>query len=371
MTLPAPRPPRPRNPAVLAVGALALLGGAVSLTACSAAIQNIGDLNNAHNEKEDLESKKQHYEEAAQTYYDGGKYGQSAVQWRRLLELEPDRPKANWGLAKSLEMVGTPQALRESIAIFERIIDWDWTHPTLGDRRHEVMKDFAQAYSELADFYDEDIRVLKASLEDPKAEVGKIQLQIQQQTAKRNELLQKAIPLFQGALQRSPNNPYCVAGLAKSYLILGQDQLGIQYARQYIAISVANQTEWAQQLKDWEEGHGDVSEEQRAWFKDKIRGARDKEMKIRLLLGSVLVRDHDYYGAVKEYTRVLEIDPAKPAALVERAQAYGMAGDYKKAIADLEQYMKITDPVKQRQARINAAELLDKYRMLSAKQSRP
>src|SRR5436190_13590342 len=104
----------------------------------------------ARDQAEDDQARKAHFEEAAQTYYDGGKYAQSVVQWRRVLELEPERQKALWGLAKSLEMVGTPPALRESIQIFEKIVDLDWTSPTMGDRKHELMKDFAEAYSQLA-----------------------------------------------------------------------------------------------------------------------------------------------------------------------------------------------------------------------------
>ena len=110
----------------------------------------------------------------------------------------------------------------------------------------------------------------------------------------------------------------------------------------------------------------DLTEEQRAYFKDRIRGVREKELKLRLLLASVLMRNNDSVGAVREYDRVIEIDPAVPASYVERAQAYARGRSYRLAVADLEHYLKITDPVAQRQPRIRAAELLSQYRVLAA-----
>ena len=63
---------------------------------------------------------------------------------------------------------------------------------------------------------------------------------------------------------------------------------------------------------------------------------------------------------------MIELDPAVPASYVERAQAYARGRSYRLAVADLEHYLKITDPVAQRQPRIRAAELLEKYRVLAS-----
>ncbi|MBL9087598.1 MAG: tetratricopeptide repeat protein [Planctomycetia bacterium] len=318
-------------------------------------------------EKEDDKARLAHFEDAAQTYYDGGKYAQAIVQWRRVLELDPNRPKANWGLAKSLAMTGSPANLREAEQIFLKIKDWDWSHPTLGDRRHEVLKDFAEVYVQLADYYDRDVRALQEKLEQPNADGAKIRQQLQEQAQRRNELLAKAIPLYQEVLARSPDNPYAIGGLAKANLMAGNDQAGIAYARQYIDISVRSQQSWQQQLETMQKERGaDLTEEQRAYFKDRIRGAREKELKLRLLLASVLMRNNDSVGAVREYDRVIELDPAVPASYVERAQAYARGRSYRLAVNDLEHYLKITDPVAQRQPRIRAAELLEKYRVLAS-----
>jgi hypothetical protein len=84
---------------------------------------------------------------------------------------------------------------------------------------------------------------------------------------------------------------------------------------------------------------------------------------MHLLLASVLMRNHDYRGSVAEYDKVLEMDPTRPAARVERAQARAGMGDYKRAVEDLEEYLQVTDPVKQRTSRLRAAELLEQYRL--------
>jgi tetratricopeptide (TPR) repeat protein len=338
---------------------------ALGLSGCMSALQG------ESSPEEDAVATKEHFEESAQTYYEGGRYQQSVLMWRKVLELEPERQKAKWGLAKSLAMIGTPQALREAESIFPTIVDLDWTHPTLGDRRHEVLKDYAEVYSQLGDYYDQDVRALKTELERPGANEAKIRAQITQQEAKRDQLLQKAIPLYLQVLSLSPDNPYAVAGLAKSYLQLHQDAAGIQYARRYIAIAVRSQSSRTTLLKNYEQEKGvELTEDMRKYFTDNIDSARGKEMRIRLLLGSVLYRNRDYRGALAEYDRVLELDPKQHAAMVERAQTKAALGDYRSAMADLESYLKVTDPVELRQSRIDAAQLLDQYRLKAAQQPR-
>jgi tetratricopeptide (TPR) repeat protein len=348
-------PPRLRRP--LAAASVALCAG---LASCEALPPP--DALDPEAKHEDIDAKKKYYEEAAQTYYDGGKYLQSVQQWRKVLEIEPERQKAKWGLAKSLAMVGTPETLRESEHIFEKIVDLDWSHPTLGDRRHEVLKDFADVYSSLADFYNQDITLLEKKLKQPDADAVTLRQQIETQTSTRNELLHKAIPLYEKALARSPDNPYAIGGLAKAYLLVGDDRRGIDYARRYIAISQRSQNEYVRQLDEQRKERGTVPTDMEKFYKDRIRGGRDKELKIHLLLGSVLVRNRDFDGAVAEYDRVLELDPAVPAAYLERGQAYALKGDFERAVADIEQFLKVTDPVSQRADRINAGELLQTYR---------
>lgn len=350
----------------------ALLAAAAFLPGCAQALSGMPALpgSAAAEEVEDDQARKAHFEEAAQTYYDGGRYEQAAMQWRKVLGIEPDRPKANWGLAKSLAMIGTPQALRESEMIFLKIKDWDWNHPTLGNRRFEVLKDFAEVYSQLADYYDRDIRILDDRLQqaDP-IEADRLRQAKQTQIAARNELLSKAIPLYEEVLVLNPDNPYAIAGLAKSHLMVGHDQRGLVFARQYLKLTQTSQAGWQAQYEALEkERQRDATDEQREYFKGKIRTAREKELKMHLLIASVLMKTRDYPGAIREYDEVLKLDPARPAAYVERGQAYGKMGDYKKAVADLEEYLKITDPVKQRNARLQAAELLEDYRLKQAEQ---
>jgi tetratricopeptide (TPR) repeat protein len=311
------------------------------------------------------------YEESAQTYYDGGRYQQSVLMWRRVLEIDPTRQKARWGLAKSLSMVGTPAALRESMQIFSEIVDLDWSHPTLGDRRHEVLKDYAEVFTQLADYYERDVVALQKKLDQPGADQATLRRQIADQGARRDDLLRRAIPTYQQVLALSPDNPYALAGLAKAHLMAGQDAQGIGYARRYVELSVRSQREWEAQLKKYEEQReGQVTDEQRKYFQDRIRGAREKESRVRILLGAVLMRNRDPRGAIVEYDRVLELDASQLAAYVERAQAYAAVGDYRRAIKDLETYLKVSDPVEMRPARIRAAELMDEYRLKAAAEPR-
>jgi hypothetical protein len=69
----------------------ATVAGPGSLTGCIGLTELDQEIEKGQ-EKEDDKARLAHFEDAAQTYYDGGKYAQSIVQWRRVLELEPDRP---------------------------------------------------------------------------------------------------------------------------------------------------------------------------------------------------------------------------------------------------------------------------------------
>ena len=77
--------------------------------------------------------------------------------------------------------------------------------------------------------------------------------------------------------------------------------------------------------------------------------------RVGVQLGSVYMRREEFSKAVSEYDEVIGMDAALPAPYVERAQAYAALGLYRKAVTDLEQYLKMTDPQRQRVARVNAA----------------
>ena len=101
-----------------------------------------------------------------------------------------------------------------------------------------MLKDFAEVYSQLADYYDRDIRILDDKLQqtDP-IETERLRQQKQTQIAARNDLLSKAIPLYEEVLTLNPDNPYAIAGLAKSHLLVGHDQRGLMFARQYLKLT--------------------------------------------------------------------------------------------------------------------------------------
>ncbi|MFM8981224.1 MAG: tetratricopeptide repeat protein [Planctomycetia bacterium] len=354
----------------LARPALALLlAAAPVLCGCQA-----GDfempMTDAQEKEKDSAARVDYYESAALTYYDGGKYESAAQMWTKVLGERPDDQKAKWGLAKALQMIGTPQSLRQAEAILVEIIPLEWTHPEIGDRRHEVQGTLATTYQELAAYYDRDVRSIEERMaRDPASDTPEMRQQLQVQVAMRNDLLAKSIPLWEAGLVRRGDNPYALAGLAKAYLMLGQDDQGIAYARRYIQVARSSQSGWRKMMSEYEKlVKGEMTQEARKRFVDNIQEARRNELKVHLLLGSVHMRREEYQMALDEFNAVLEIDPATPSALVERAQAYAKLGAYREAISDLETYLKLTDPERQRAARARAGELHDRYRRMAGLQ---
>jgi Tfp pilus assembly protein PilF len=353
-----------------ALPACLLAAAGLLLPACTAA-----EMAPEPTEKQDDAARLAHYEESAQTYYDGARYEQAAAQWRKVLELQPNHQKARWGLAKSLANTGTAPNLREAEQIFAEIVNLDWSHPTRGDIRFEVLRDFGQVYLDLADLYDKDVRSLEAQIDARAVPEAKGRAEIERETRMRDDLLSKAIPLFEQVLERSRENPYALAGLAKSHLLVGDPMRGVSYARRYVALSEESQRGWEAELKQYEEDLGKarskITDNMRKLYREKIRGAREKEIGMRLLIAAVLMRTGDPAGAEVEFDRVLALDPARPAAYLERAQARAAAGRFRPAMLDLEKYLQVTDPVKQHESRIKAAGLLETYRLSAAKASTP
>ena len=347
----------------------------LTLAACSGGLpaQLMPDKESAR----DAVARVDYYENAAKQYYEGGNYQQSVAMWDKFLAERPTDQWAKFGLAKSLQMIGTVPSLRRAEAIIvgsdgqPGLLTLEWIHPTRGDIKFEVKSTLAIVYSQLADFYDRDIREIDAKLaKDPSADTQSLQEWLTRQKRMRDNLLHKSAPLWRDVLEASPDNPYALAGLSKAYLLTNNEQAGIHYADRYIDLSRKSQQQWRDRLREWEQlRRGEVSPEQRAFYLEKIHGARQKEIGMLMLLGSVHMRREEFLRAVDRYDAVLALDPAHVAALVERAQAYAALSRYDQAVKDLEQYLKLTDARKQREARINAAELLDRYRQILARQA--
>jgi tetratricopeptide (TPR) repeat protein len=342
---------------------LALLLVAAVLTGCSSGLTT-GQQDSAQDEL----ARNQYYQEAAKTYFDGGKYRQAVAMWDKVLATRPDDQWAKFGLGKSLQMLGTLQSLRRAQNVLEGIVNLDWTHPQRGDVRFEVQTALATVYSDLSDFYDRDVRALEKRLkDDASADAPVVEEQLTRQQQVRDDLLNRSVPLWNAVLAGSPDNPYALAGLAKANLVSGDEAAGIAYAERYVALTRQSQEGWKQSLAAWtKKMKGDVKPEVVQRYREKIRGAREKEMGMLLLLGSVHMRREEFQKAVDQYDEILDRDPARVAALVERAQAYAGLGLYQRAVVDLEEYLKLTDARTQREERISAADLLDRYRRITS-----
>ena len=88
---------------------------------------------------------------------------------------------------------------------------------------------------------------------------------------------------------------------------------------------------------------------------------------MHLLLGRCTCAARSTRTRSRSTTHVLELDPATAPALRRARAGLRPAEAYDLAIRDLEEYLKLTDPVKQRNPRLDAAELLDRYRKTEAR----
>ncbi len=373
---------RSRRPLALsALLCLLPLAGAY-LTGCQSDVPNpFGPSEEAQDDAARLE----YFQNAAITYYDGGRYDLAERQFRKVVAQDPDDKKAKRGLAKSLYMQAASGRLSrrqrlikllQAQELLEEIVDLEWPNPDgQGSRRYEVQTDLANVYADQADLFDRDIRDLQRMMKtDPNADERALMAKSRVQVQKRNDLLQKAIPLYDTVLQVSADNPYALTGLAKAHLQMGNDETGIHYATKYLELSQRSQYAWKKELEKYAESVGGmdkVTRDQRKVFIDKIQGAREKEKRMHLMLASVHMRRLEFGQAVEQYSDVIKIDDAMPAAYLERAQALAALQRYQRAIDDIEEYLKITDPQRHRTSRVRAVQLLDRYQSALARRPDP
>lgn len=352
----------------LALALGTLLGGALLLTSLAACSGPAPLTRDHRDEEEDDAARVENFETAALTYYEGGRYDNSILMWRKVLVVEPDNAKAKWGLARALMGKRDPVSLREAEDLLLAIMPLDWDHPTLGDRTFELKRDLANVYGTLADYYERDIRVLEDKLtNDPNADAEWHRSKLAEQKRKRNALLNKAIPVYRDVLQSSPNNQYALAGLAKSHFMMGNEDVGLDYASRYIRLARSSREGWKKQLaREREKRGGELTTNQRNFFRDKIYGTIQKEKNVTLMMGSVYMRREEFGSAVAMFSRVLDMDDGEVAAYVERAQAYAGLGQYQMAVKDIEEYLKYTDPEMHRTQRVKAGSLLQTYQRIIA-----
>ena len=338
--------------------------GAVWLAGCQ------GTALSEEREKEiDEETRQENYETAGFTFYDGGAYAKAESMFDKALVKKPRDKKLRRALARAKIQQGTPRKLREAQKILEPLMDMEWRNADGQDRKFEVISDMATVHTELADYYDRDIRELEERARtDPDADSARVRRQIQRQVRTRNELLQDAIPMWRQVLNLNHRNPYALAGLAKANLQLSRDSEGMEYAREYLELTKDSQPFWEKKIKDLEEARGkhNVTNRQRTHWRKKAYSARNKQMKMHMLLATVHMRRQEYREAIDQYSRALHIDESQTAAYLERGQALAAEGRHILAVKDLREYMRRTDPEAQRGARVKAAELLQKYRKIIA-----
>ena len=251
------------------------------------------------------------------------------------------------------------------------ILDLDWTHPEIGDRGHEVK---AHAGDGLPGPR-RPLRPRRAHAPGPpagdrggaearrrRATRAEMRQNIQTQIAKRNELLAKAIPLWETRHQGAARPPLRARGLGQGLPDARQRRRRASTtARQYIMVVRASQYE----KRKAQEGVGGAAGQAghlgaaRGLRAAKSRSARQRAEgppppRLRCTCAARSTRSRS-----RSTARSWRSTPPRPAALVERAQAQAKLGKFPLAVKDLEDYLKLTDPQRQRAARTRAAELLN------------
>lgn len=291
---------------------------------------------------EEREKRLEIYRETCGAYLAMGEWERAEDQALRGLALDEDEPQLRLYLGRALLNQGTPDAIEKAEFTLETLdADGDFRVPmTLA----AVKERKGVAYTEAAAAVRSGERATPAA--DPEARAQELE-----RTGRR--ALERALELFEEALELQPNDTEVLNGLVRVTALLGRYEDSLAWGQAVVSITTSDRLFWRNQL---ERPNLSPQEEERMWAN--IRRLRETETSVHLhaasLLNTKLDRPAD---AVRELDAVVAVDPDVPEIHSRRAQLLYRLERYEEAIAAIDEYLRLSglpfeDPDVQRAYRI-------------------
>lgn len=296
-----------------------------------------------HVSEEDRQVVTVYLQNAAQ-YYDAGHFLRAYQQWSRVLEIDPDEEKALLGQGMALYQLGSdesPESVERLAAAEERLAG-------LRDGRIRAAWKAELGYGLVqlrwAELYARKLRKLEAESAaggtvDAKA-LAHCREQLPERVAKAEESLHAVLE----DPDTEPNfHLTCWLALAKAAAARGDWQATIDWARRYERKVVESKDFWSKQGQE---------------YAAKLLGAEIQEAELRDAMANCLFKLDRLDEAEKELDRVLELQPDRTAAYLNRGQIRFRRRAWDLARSDLERFLARTTLPRDHPTALEAAKLL-------------
>ena len=276
-----------------------------------------------------------HLENAAQ-YYDQRHYDRAYQQWGKALESDPLNAKARLGQAMALYQLGlgeTPQAVLQLQAAEERLDEL--RVEDLDGLEWQAELGYAMTMDRWVNLFARKVRQLRyqreveGSTDEEELEIAEIEL------TRRALIAERAYStVFKGGDREAQYQLACLIGLAKMTAYRGDYNASLAHARDYEGQIVRSKRLWRDAVERFPR--------ESALWEQKLAGAERQEAELRDLIANVLFKLGRYAEAESELDVVLEIDPERASAYLNRGIMRQTRNDWDRARQDFRTFLAMT-----------------------------
>ncbi len=279
-----------------------------------------------------------HLENAAQ-YYDQRHYERAYQQWAKALELEPLSDKARLGQGMALYQLGLDASETgvQRLAQAEELLD-ELREQDMDGQEWKAELGYALVQEHWVELHDLKVRMLKARL--ARSEGGDRATEDELRVAS-NELM-RHIGLAENSFKRvlksgeqeAQYQLTCMLGLSKMSAFKGDWPEALERAKGYESQVVKSKQLWNDAIKRFPR--------EAPLYEQKLAGAKAKEAELRDLLGNVLFKMGRLEEAERELNVVIELDPDRSSAFLNRGIVRQAREDWDRARHDLRTFLAMT-----------------------------
>lgn len=270
-------------------------------------------------------------------YYENEKFLQAEQQFRKALAIDPGYPGARLGLGLSLaRQQRNSGKVREAQSILSSYVE-DYPND------FEGFLGLGLYYLEGAILASKRRKQLEKSVEKD-SHPARLDAEKEILEARKKEVtfLQEAIQNLKRVLELNRNNTRALAGLGEAYSLQKRYPEAIEAFSTFLQ-EAENSREWFKKIRNSSLDNTEVEIAEK-----KIKGNIRYEMEVRRTLANIFFKQREYAKAIGELDALLHLAEtekagAKPEDYLTRGQCFFHNGEFQRATADLEAFLKSTD----------------------------
>ena len=259
-------------------------------------------------------------------YYSMGEVDRAEHQALKGLDLDPDDETLQLILAWTLQRRGSTADVLRAEQIFRRLQDTDDYRAVLG--LGEALEQKGKAYDDAA----RGIRSGKqfTEAEDPLARATQL-------TESAEDCWDEAADLYHQTLDLHPEDRDALNGLQRVYALLGRYDESLEASDQLLRLTKSEMDFWVERLE-----RAEITAGEEGRMRSLVKSAQDLWVATQLHVANVLRMAERLSEAEDHLTEVIELNPVRYDVYGRRAQVRIDLTRYVDALADIDEFLRLT-----------------------------